>query len=998
MTYLDSDRPSQQLMVSRSHRNVSPALTQLKVWGAVGLLVTSLASCGGGAKLESGAASSSGTAGSSGTASSSSSSSASSRSGALDASSSPNSSSSSSELGSAGAANSSSSGGATNSSDSSSSATTSGSSGLSSASSSSSSSGSSGLAVLYAVNSGGAAFKASNGQAYLADAYFTGGKTSNSVVAVANTVDDALYQYQRWGQFVYEFPVPNGEYQVTLQLSEQYWDAAGKRAMSVAAEGTSLINNLDLFKTLGKNVAKDYVFPVVAVADGKLTLNFTASVDQATVCAIVVSGAGSNNSSSSNSGTSSSAGHPLGDAANGQGLFSARCTTCHNTDGSGRNNKTAIDPTKLAYVIDNSAPLDLAPYIEMYMPPFGAKCTEQCALDVAAYIRNGFTVQPSSGSSSSPSSSSSSSSTAGGMLTGKDLFLSRCQGCHGVDGRVNADGTAAQRGIIVQNWTQTSLTQKIAVSMPYNKPGSCTDDDKCASLIAAYILTWKPEVSCGATENALPRRLRPLTNVEYANTVNDLFGRTDGSSFTVLFGANGLVNGFDNNPRGTTINLALLNAQWNAAEILIAALDLTKVMTCATGDSLAACANTFVPTFGKKAFRRPLSVAETTTYRALFQKASTKDLGAKAVIQAMLMSPNFLYRTELGGAPTNGIYALTPYETASLLSYTFWGSMPDAPLLAAADTNTLGTSIEIRAQVARLLTDARAKKQLAYFGTQWLHVGDVAGLQRNETLYPEFQNKALGTSLKTELEMFLQELFTGNAYKVGDLFNANFTYANNTLGAFYGIPAANSPAFQKVMNSPQRSGLLTLGAILATNASPKESHPIKRGLLVRHYLLCQEFAPPPANVGEVEPLDPSKPTRERFSAHSTNSVCQSCHQYIDDIGFAFENFDAIGKYRSTEGNNLPIDATGSLTGLNKMTDTDKHEYTDVLGLSKVLATEGAPYVAACMTDQFQRYMSGVDQPDTCVTQNTSTRWQGGVNALNGLWFESVSSPSFLQRR
>ncbi len=675
----------------------------------------------------------------------------------------------------------------------------------------------------------------------------------------------------------------------------------------------------------------------------------------------------------------------MGSASNGAELWTQSppyCHLCHaiNADGTAGRGESLIDPNNLKHTTLSG----LADYIARTMPAnLGPElCTGQCALDTAAYIRSWT-------SSSGSSSSSSSSGGSAVMLDGARLYTERgCAACHG------ADGQKVTQPIIVANWTLSALTKRIADTMPTANPASCVGD--CAAAIARYILSWQPAVACDSTPQLLPRRLRLLTNLEYANTVNDLLGRTDGKTYTALFEANSVIGGFDNNASGAGVTNNRMNAYWNAAQELASKTNLANVMRCDNNVQLDTCAAIFVPEFGKKAFRRPLTAAERTRYTDLYKLGGTKDEGARLVINGMLASPSFLYREEIG-TQANGSYQLTPYETASLLSYTFWGSTPDTELLTAADNNRLQTVADIRAQATRLLSSAKARPQFIHFGKQWLHVGDVAGLQRDPGLYPAFTPQLAG-AMNTELELFLQEMFLQTGYTVADLFTSNFTFANNTLANFYGINNVSHNDFRKVATNAQRGGLLTMGAILATNASFKESHPIHRGLLVRRNLLCQEFGTPPPDVGEIEPLDPSKPTRERFAAHTTSAGCQSCHQYIDEIGFAFENYDAVGHYREYEGNNLLIDASGAISGLAKMTDLDSHDFGSAKDLAAVLAGPGAPNTASCLTQQFHKYMEGVKEPDACAVQSTVNRWSGNAGSLRDLWLQAVSSDSFLKRQ
>ncbi|MDF3013568.1 MAG: cellulose-binding domain protein, partial [Cellvibrio sp.] len=713
--------------------------------------------------------------------------------------------------------------------------------------------------------------------------------------------------------------------------------------------------------------------------------------------------------SSSVINSSSSQGY-IGDAARGKTHWENAeigCKFCHavNPDGTAGSSLSKIDPRNLRFTTASG----MAKYIAENMPKGNVGvCTGQCAADTAAYFQSlmPMTVSSSSMSSSSRLSSSSSvlsssslssaitsrsssSSSSTPTLNGAQLYVEHgCANCHG------ARGDNPTRPIVLDRWTRTTLISKIDTSMPLNNPSACVG--ACATAIADYILSWKPIVSCNAGEDVLPRRLRLLTNREYANTVNDLLNISTGSTIAASFEPDSEVKGFDNNAEASKINNGRMDAYWNAAKQVAETVSMTNLMTCSTSTARDQCANTFVPAFGKKAFRRPLVAAEQTSYSNLFRLGSTNEAGARLVIQSMLSSPNFLYRAEIGSV-VSGTSNLTPYETANLLSYTFTGSMPDATLFTEADNNRLTTPVQLRTQAERLLATTKAGAQFSHFGMQWLHVDDVANLQRDKALYPQF-TQAIGAAMKTELETFLNELFLKPGYKMADVFNPGFTFVNGTLASYYGMSGITGTNFQKVTTNTQRGGVLAMGAVTATLSTATGSHPIHRGLLVRRNLLCQDFAPPPPNVGEVEPLNPDKPTRERFAAHTNNPNCQSCHQYIDDIGFGFENYDAVGRFRTTEGNNIAIRANGIISGLAVMTESDSHSFDDLRGLSTVLATAGSEPTSKCLTKQYHRFATGVSEPNECAVTSSYLRWQAKSTDLRDMMLETVTSPTFLTRK
>ncbi len=555
-----------------------------------------------------------------------------------------------------------------------------------------------------------------------------------------------------------------------------------------------------------------------------------------------------------------------------------------------------------------------------------------------------------------------------------------CTACHGNDGQ------QVSQPIVFDNYSYETFLEKIEDDMPPQNPGACVGE--CAEAVATYAWSLRPQVSCDS-EEVLPRRVRLLTKFEYVNTVNDLFSRSDAESLASGIGADTVVRGFDNNADANRITSAKMDAYWESAGAISTSSNLSSWLNtngCSQND-IGYC---FVEKFGREAFRRELSAEEKSEYHDLFNEGENNEQGAQIVARTMLVSPNFLYRTELG---QNG--QLTQYEIANLLSYTFWGSMPDDVLFEKASNNELGNIGQLTQEVERMISSGKAQRQFIHFGRQWLEVDSVVGLDRDEQLFPTF-NDQVASAMDQEVELFLAEVMLQDGYGVGDIFQSNFVFANSDLADFYGLPSVNGSAMQRVDGNGLRGGILSLGALLARNAKFDDSHPIKRGLLVRRNLLCQEFGTPPPVIGEVEPFDPDKPTRERFAAHTANESCSSCHQYIDEIGFAFENYDAVGNYRTTEGNNLAIDASGSISGLERMTDPDVHGFTNLQDLSAVMATEGLAPASECLVETFQRMMHGVAEPDSCTTDNITSRWAFG--SIKELWIEMVASQSFARRQ
>ncbi|MFO0589477.1 MAG: DUF1592 domain-containing protein [Polyangiaceae bacterium] len=494
------------------------------------------------------------------------------------------------------------------------------------------------------------------------------------------------------------------------------------------------------------------------------------------------------------------------------------------------------------------------------------------------------------------------------------------------------------------------------------------------------------------------RMLRRLSRAEYDATIHDLLGID--STWGAAFGADTVVNGFDNNASALVVSPLLADQVRRAAEeIADAAFESpASLLPCdpATGDE--ACAASFVDTFGARAFRRPLDASDHDRYMTLYAAVAAEDgflEGVKTVLTAMLQSPHFLYRTELGGAPKDGVVNLTPHEIASELSYLFWGTMPDAELTNAANQGKLGTPEEIASQAARLLSDPRSDAVLDRFVDQWLLVGNILNVPKDTSVYPGF-TPDIRAAMRDEIRAFYRGVLRGEAPTLPLLFTADKSHMSPDLAAFYGLPAgAVGPDGLVTVDlaGTERTGLLGQGALLASHAHPNDSSPIHRGKLVRTRLLCQKLPPPPAGFNvQPPPLDPSLTTRERYIEHSKSEPCKSCHSLMDPIGFGFERFDGVGRLRAEE-NGKPIDAAGEIVSSPSSDAT----FDGTAGLSKVLAE--SPDTGACYALQWVRFAYGIEEgvDTTCLVGDVEQGFSKDGFRLDTLLYRLTGTSHFTSR-
>jgi len=428
------------------------------------------------------------------------------------------------------------------------------------------------------------------------------------------------------------------------------------------------------------------------------------------------------------------------------------------------------------------------------------------------------------------------------------------------------------------------------------------------------------------TDRPTAAPIRRLTRGEFNSTVADLLGDT--TSPAVNLPPEVLANGFSNDAAQQTVSADLISGYNDVAGDIasraVQASSLAKLAPCAASASTAAtqdsCALTFIQSWVPRAYRRALAAGEADALLALEKSVTSGDTfssGIAAVIEAVLQSPDFLYRPEFGVADAAAPTLRRPSgdEMATRLSYLFWGSPPDDALRAAAASGELVTSDGILKSAKRLVEADKAHGVVKFFFDSLLPITTLTDQTRDATKYPAFSAQ-VGSYMRTETETFLDNQIFAEKGSWPSVFTADYTFVNEALAKFYGIAGVTGSAFQKVkLDTSQRRGLLTQGAIMTGTTVTNSTNPVLRGSFILNKLMCMNISLPsdPAILALVSvPVDVTGATaRERYTAHSKQAVCQGCHRLIDPVGFALENYDAVGQYRTTE-NNAPIDASGKL--------------------------------------------------------------------------------------
>jgi hypothetical protein len=492
--------------------------------------------------------------------------------------------------------------------------------------------------------------------------------------------------------------------------------------------------------------------------------------------------------------------------------------------------------------------------------------------------------------------------------------------------------------------------------------------------------------------------IRRMTRFEYNNTVRDLLG--DATNPADGFGAEEEALGFNNNAANLTTSSQLAEKYMLAAEGVSerATADLASLLPCDPATDEEQCAKDFIEEFLTRAYRRPPTAAEKATFLGLWQvgKAETDfTVGVQLVIQAALQAPAFLYRVEFG-LPADGgadIVGLDDWEMASRLSYLLWGSMPDDELFAAAEAGELSSKEQVAKQARRMLELPQAHDAVRNFHQQWLDYERIANVGKSVDVFPDWST-AIGQLMREETETFIDQVIFEGEGDLQALLTAPYSYMNADLAAFYGIEAMiTGSAFQKVDLDPkERAGLLTTGTFLTINAHSNQTSPVHRGKLVREQLLCDLMPPPPADVViNVPEPDPDSSARERFAQHSEDPACNGCHKLMDPLGFGFENYDGIARFRTME-NDEAIDASGSISE----SDVDG-DFVGAVELAKKLA--GSQDVQSCYAKQWFRYAYGRGETkgDSCTTDWLDTKFAESGGNITELMVALTQTDAFFYR-
>jgi hypothetical protein len=397
----------------------------------------------------------------------------------------------------------------------------------------------------------------------------------------------------------------------------------------------------------------------------------------------------------------------------------------------------------------------------------------------------------------------------------------------------------------------------------------------------------------------------------------------------------------------------------------------------------------------RRAYRRPVTEEEIKRVLALVEMADRDGENFNNCIglalQAILVSPNFLFRVELDPENPDEIRTLNDFELATRLSYFLWSSMPDDELMTLARLEQLRSGDNLQQQVRRMLADEKSRSLVENFAGQWLQLRNLKLAAPDKGKYPAF-DEALRQAMQKETELFFTSVMREDR-SVLEFLNADYTFLNERLAAHYGVADVKGEEFRRVSLDPaQRGGVLTQASVLTVTSNPTRTSPVKRGKWVLENLFGTPPPPPPPDVPELKD-DGAALTgslRQRTEQHRANPACAVCHVRMDPLGFGLENFDGIGGWRTKDGD-FDIDASGELSGGAKFNGPRE--------LKTILLARQDDFVH-CLAEKMLTYAlgRGVEYSDRCTVEDIATAVKQNDHKFASMILAIVESDAFQKRR
>ena len=414
---------------------------------------------------------------------------------------------------------------------------------------------------------------------------------------------------------------------------------------------------------------------------------------------------------------------------------------------------------------------------------------------------------------------------------------------------------------------------------------------------------------------------------------------------------------------------------------------VTDVISCNSLD----CAETFIESFARRAYRRSLTQDEQSTLLSFINTADTVTDGIQRAIERVLQSPEFIYQVErsIDGSGSGNMERLTGLSIAEKLASFLWNSIPDDELLDAAEAGELDTNQGVEEQAERMINDPRATDAFANFVEQWFNTKLITETQKDPEVYPEFDDN-LAAAMREETVNFVKWMVENDRFTLQELLTSSKAFPGETLADLYNVsPQSNNDP----IDLEGRVGILTHPSITASHANLADTAVVSRGNFMLQTVLCNMLPDPPANVEALlGELDDSLPIRERLAEHTQNESCQACHSLIDPLGSSLESYGPIGELRDTDVLGFPVETHGTLIG----TDQDG-DFADITGLMSRITSSNTG--ANCAVTQWMRFAQRrqIASEDQCSIDTVTQEFENSDYNFNELVRAITTSNSFLYR-
>lgn len=598
----------------------------------------------------------------------------------------------------------------------------------------------------------------------------------------------------------------------------------------------------------------------------------------------------------------------------------------------------------------------------------------------------------------------------------KLILQTNCSSCHGAnspDGSVvltNEVDFVRAGWIIPQNPNSSKLITRLKnypnKNGTQNMPrGSLVLSDTDYQTLFNWVLNIPADtanLNCGPNESIQEAKIKRLTKRQFENSMTNAFGNIFASTDFPNFRDDNPRIGLANNPDLLEMNEVNLLSLYDSSQLLSTKIiaQINGISNCISQGSGNTCFIDIINNYGRKLWRRPVETQEVNAIVAELTKIANAGLSRTAqgefVLKAMILSANHLFRTEIGTIPANGVFQLSQYEIASLLSFAAWDSPPDDILLNLASQNRLHDSAILNQQVVRLTQNSKFINQLTGFIIDLLKIEDIHTIVKDSSFAITASERQ---ALYTSAERSIFESYSATGTDLFTPFKMNRFYLNSQINRF--IPgSANTQFAPMTLNTNERYGILSHPAFLTSIAGQVSSGIVRRGVFALEQLLCDHMPPPPANVTS-DPMLPEGFNPETSSSrdvltvtHSARSDCMGCHFKIDPAGFAFESFDTFGRFRTFEKGNIPINSSGILEGI----DISPIIFDNSVGFLREI--EQSPSFRTCITKKYFQYSTGFNgsgRAQQCENETYLNSVRSKPQELRSLLEALIELPSFTRR-